>query len=336
MNSKIVFISILPTIFFTIGIIFLSYSSLTMSKVIAAQNEVFTLFFQELNKTNLLSAIITSFEYFFVNVMWIVLVFLLLMSCGFLIYLYYLKRVNLRVVIVSQIIMTVLVFVLSNFSIVILLTSLSLIVGTLWMSRAFEPEKKIFSTGYNIISNRIGLLSIFLSAGILITLIINMESYEEEMMQTNMDLIKNFVPDMSAAKEAQKEEIEQLTEGFKYVLSERYNYLSEDSKTECKVLYDGLTQSLDNYKQQRFQKIDEQELTVSEEDILQIFPFFNLIIKATPVIITISAYAVLAILTPVMGMFGGIVYSIAKGSSKAQGIQNKERLRDKSLRVSDI
>ena len=62
-----------------------------------------------------------------------------------------------------------------------------------------------------------------------------------------------------------------------------------------------------------------------EEDILQIFPFFNLIIKATPVIITISAYAVLAILTPVMGIFGGIVYSIIKGSSKAQGIQNKGR-----------
>ena len=323
MKYKTVFISCLPAILFFSGIIFFAYSSLTMLNVVSAQNEVFVVFFQELGKTDLLSAIITAFEYFFMNVMWIVLVFLVLMSCGFLVYLYYLKRVDFRVVIISQIIMIILVLILTDFSIVMFLTSLSLPVGMMWMRKTFEPEKKVFSTGYSVIASRIGLLSLFLTAGILLTLLVNMERYEEKMMQTNMALIKNFMPDMSGAKEAQKNQIEDITEGFKYALSERYDSVPEETKTQCKVLYEGLTESLDSYKEQSFQKIDEQELTVTEEEVLQIFPFFNLIVKATPVIIAISAYALLAVLTPVMGVFGGIVYSVVKGSSKAQGIRSK-------------
>ena len=205
------------------------------------------------------------------------------------------------------------------------LTSLSLLAGILWMKKTFEPEKKVFSTGYSVVTSKIGLLSVFLAVGILLSLLIDMKSYEEEMEQTNMELINAFMPDMSEAKEAQKKQVEQLTEGFKYALSERYDYMPEETKTECKVLYEGLTQALDSYKEQTTQKIDEEEITVSEEDMLQVFPLFGLIVKATPVIIAISAYALLAILTPVMGVLGGIVYSLVKGSSKAQGTQNKGR-----------
>jgi len=294
------------------GIIFFAYSSLTMSKVITVQNEVFVMFFQELNETDLLSAIITAFEYFFTNVLWIVLVFLVLMSCGFLVYLYYFKRVNFRAVIISQVVMIILVLILTDFSITMFLTSLSLFAGIMWMRKTFEPEKKVFSTGYSVVASKIGLMSVFLAVGILLTLLVNMKSYEEEMLQTNMDLIKNFIPDMSEAKQAQKDQIEQITEGVKYALSERYDYLPEETKTECSVLYGGLSESMDSYKDQMFQKIDEEEIVVSGEEILEIFPLFGLIVKATPIIIALSAYALLAILTPVMGMFGGIVYSLVK------------------------
>jgi hypothetical protein len=220
--------------------------------------------------------------------------------------------VNFRAVVVSQVIMMILVLILTNFSITMFLTSLSLFTGTMWMRKTFEPEKKVFSTGYSVITSRIGLLSIFLTVGILLTLLINMKSYEQEMLESNLGLIKNFIPDMSGAKEVQKNQIEQITEGFKYALSERYDYLPEETKTECKVLYEGLTQSLDSYKNQTFQKIDEQEMVMSEEEILQIFPFFDLIVKATPLIIAISAYALFAMLTPIMGIFGGIVFSLVK------------------------
>jgi hypothetical protein len=312
MKSKIIFISSLPAILFFLGIIFFAYSPLTTSKIISVQNEVFSIFFQALSDTDLLSALITTFEYFFINVLWIVLLFLVLISCGFLVYLYYIKKVDIRAIIVSQILMIILVLILTNFSITMFLTSISLFIGTMWMHKTFEPGEKIFSTGYSVIVSRIGMMSVFLVLGVLITLIVNMESYEEAMMQTNMDLIKNFMPDMTGAKEAQKNQIEQITEGFKYALSERYDILPEETKNECSVLYEGLTESLDSYKDQTFQKIDEQELAVSEEDIVEIFPLLGLIVKATPLIIAISAYALLSILTPVMGIFGGMVYSAVK------------------------
>ena len=305
-------ISSLPAVLFLSGIVFFAHFSLTMSKVITVQNEVFILFFQELNKTDLLSAFITTFEYFFINVLWVVLILLVLVSCGFLVYLYHFKNVSFRIVFISQILMVVLGLILTNFSITMFLTSLSLFAGVMWMRKTFEPMKNDFSTGYSIITSRIGLMSVFFAVGLLLSLLVHVKSYEEAIVQTNMDLIKNFIPDMSSAKEAQKKQVEQLTEGFKYALSERYDYLPEETKTECKVLYVGLTESLDSYKQQMFQKIDEQEIVVSEEDILQMFPFFNLIIKATPIIIAISVYAVFAVLTPLMGILGGIVYSLAK------------------------
>jgi len=312
MNLKTGLVSCLPAILFFTGIIFFAYSPLTMSKVVTVQNEVFVMFFQELNETDLLSAMITAFEYFFMNVLWIVLIFLVLLSCGFLVYLSYFKTVNFRVIIISQIVMIILVLILTDFSIAMLLTSLSLFVGTIWMRKTFEPEKKVFSTGYFVITSRIGLMSVFLAVGILLALLVNMKSYEEEMYQTNMDLIKSFMPDTSGAKQAQKEQIEQLTGGIKYALSERYDYLPEETKTECKVLYDGLSESMDSYRDQMFSKIDEEEIVVSEEELVEIFPLLGLIVKATPVIIAISAYALLSILTPVMGIFGGIVYSLVK------------------------
>jgi len=283
-----------------------------MSRVITLQNEVFVIFFQALTETDMLSAMITAFEYFFTNVLWIVLIFLTLISCGFLLYLYYFQKVDIRAVIVSQVVMMILILVLTDFSITMLLTSLSLFVGTMWMRKTFEPEKKVFKTGYSVIVSKIGLMNVFLAVGILLSLLVNMESYEEEMMQTNIDLMRTFIPDMSGAKQAQKDQIEQITEGFKYALSERYDYLPEETKTECSVLYEGMTDSLDSYKEQMFQKIDEEEMVVSEEAIMEIFPLFGLIAKATPLLITISAYALLAILTPVMGIFGGIVYSLVK------------------------
>jgi hypothetical protein len=312
MDPKIVLISSLPAILFFTGIIFFAYSPLTFSRIITVQNEVFVMFFKVLEDVDLLSALMMSFEYFWTNVLWVVLIFLLLMSFGFLVYLYFFKVVNFRVVVISQVVMIILVLILTNLSITMFLISISLLAGTVWMSKTFEPEKKVFSTGYSVITSKIGLLSIFLGLGILVTLLVNTKNYEKEILEANMGLIKGFMPDMSQAKDAQKNQVEKLTEGIKYALSERYGYLPEETKTECKVLYDGLNQSLDSYKQQSFQKIDEANMTISEEDILQIFPFFGLIVKATPVIIAISAYALLAVLTPIMGIICGFVYSLVK------------------------
>ncbi len=263
-----------------------------------------------MKEVDLLSALITSLEYLWTNTLWVVLIFLTFMSLGFLIYLHFFNAASFRVVIISQIALIVLTLIFTNFSIIMILVSISVLAATLWMRKTFEPKKKLFSTGYSVITSNIGMLSIFLTAGILITMLINVKNYEEEVMKTNMDLIKNLMPDISEMKDVQKNQIEQITEGFKYAINERYDYLPDETKTQCSILYNGLTESLDSYKQQSFQRIDKQDMVITEEEILQIFPFFGVIIKSTPVIIAISAYALLAVLTPLMGAIFGFFYSL--------------------------
>jgi hypothetical protein len=305
-------VSSLPAIFFFIGVIFLAYSPLTMSKVIMMQNSVFTSFYQELNKSDFSSAFIFTLNYVWENVLWVTLLFLVLISFGFIFYIFYLSRTDIRMIIISQIIFIFLTFILTNFSIIMLIIALSLLLGILWEYKTFEPRKNDFSTGYSVVSSRLGLMSIFLCIGIFLTILLNAKNYEKDISESNKELMMGFMPNMTNVKETQKNEIEQITEGFKYSLTERYNAESEIVKTQCKPMYEGLTQGLDNYKNRAFQQIDQKELEIGEEEVSKYLPFFKTLTQITPILIAITGYAFLTVLNSVMGIFGGVVYSIIK------------------------
>lgn len=305
-------VSSLPAIFFFIGVIFLAYSPLTMSKVIMMQNSVFTSFYQELNKSDFSSAFIFTLNYVWENVLWVTLSFLVLISFGFIFYIFYLSRTDIRMIIISQIIFIFLTFILTNFSIIMLIIALSLLFGILWEYKTFEPRKNDFSTGYSVVSSRLGLMSIFLCIGIFLTILLNAKNYEKDISESNKELMMGFMPNMTNVKETQKNEIEQITEGFKYSLTERYNAESEIVKTQCKPMYEGLTQGLDNYKNRAFQQIDQKELEIGEEEVSKYLPFFKTLTQITPILIAITGYAFLTVLNSVMGIFGGVVYSIIK------------------------
>lgn len=283
-----------------------------MSKVIMMQNDIFISFYQELGKSDFSSALIFMLNYIWTNVLWVALLFLVLISFGFIFYIFFFSKMNLRATIISQIIFISLVFVLTNFSIIMFIIALSLFLGILWEHKTFEPRKNNFSTGYSVVSSRLGLMSVFLCIGIFLTILLNVQTYEKEMKESNKELMMGFLPNMSDVKETQKQQIEDITEGFKYSLTERYNAESENVRTQCKPLYEGLTQGLESYKNRSIQKIDEKELAISEEEISNYFPFFNILIQITPLLIAITGYAFLTVLNPVMGIFGGVVYSIIK------------------------
>lgn len=283
-----------------------------MSKVIMMQNDIFISFYQELGKSDFSSALIFTLNYIWTNVLWVALLFLVLISFGFIFYIFFFSKMNLRATIISQIIFISLVFVLTNFSIIMFIITLSLFLGILWEHKTFEPRKNNFSTGYSVVSSRLGLMSVFLCIGIFLTILLNVQTYEKEMKESNKELMMGFLPNMSDVKETQKQQIEDITEGFKYSLTERYNAESENVRTQCKPLYEGLTQGLESYKNRSIQKIDEKELAISEEEISNYFPFFNILIQITPLLIAITGYAFLTVLNPVMGIFGGVIYSIIK------------------------
>jgi hypothetical protein len=193
-----------------------------------------------------------------------------------------------------------------------MIIALSLFIGILWEWKTFEPDEKDFSTGYSLITARLWLMSIFLCVGIFFVLYLYPQTYEQEIQKSNKELMMGFLPDIQNVKEGQKRDITELTEGFKNVLTESYNYRSEDVKTKCKPLYEDMTQALDSYRDKSVQQIEQQELGVSQEDMLKDFPFFQVVDQITPVLITLSGLAFFTVLNPVLGIFGGVFYSLIR------------------------
>jgi len=304
--------SSLPAIFFLIGVLTLAFSSLTVSRIMTLQYDAVDIFLQELIGNSIFSALIESFTYLWNNAIWYVVLFLVLIGCGLVTYTYLFKKLDFRVVIISQLLFLLVSIILSNFSLSILLIALSLFGGVLWMYKTFEKGKNNFSTGYSVITSRLNLLNILLCVGIFLTIFMNLSMYEQQIGQANMDLISGFIPNATDIKDVQKAQIEQVSEGFKSSLTEQYQSLPGDVQTQCGAMYDAMILGFDEYKNQTYEEIDKQQLQIGGAEVVQAIPMFGLISKITPIFIVFSIYAVLSVLNPLIGIFGGVVYSIIR------------------------
>lgn len=280
------------------------------------QNDIFMTFYQELNNNGFPSALVLTLNYLWANLLWIVLLFLILISLGFIFFIFFYSEINWKILIASQIIFMILVSMLTNFSIILMIIALSLFMGVLWEWKTFEPDKKDFTTGYSLVTARLWLMSIFLCVGIFFVLYLYPQTYAQEIQNSNKELMMSFLPNMTDVKEGQKKDITELTGGFKNALTERYNYFSEDVKTTCKPMYEDMAQALDDYRNRTVQSIDKQALGMSEQDIANNFPFFSVIDQITPVLIALSGFAFFTVLNPILGIFGGIIYSLIKRNQK--------------------
>ncbi len=314
MKMKFNFISCLPSIFFLIGIIFLSLSPLTLSNAIFIQNDALIIFFQGVKENDVSKALSSTFLYLWDNVLWVIIIFLIIVSFGFLFQINFIEKINKKTLIISQFIFILLIIFFSK-TIIMILTAFSLFIGTLWVQKTFEPKKSNFCTAYSVITSRLGLMSVFLCIGIFITTFINMETYEKEAYESNMNLMLSFIPNMSSIKEMEKEQIQQITEGFEYSLRERYNMFDEDTKKKCKPLYEGMIQGIESYKNRTVAEIESQEIGI-EKELIKRFPFFRIFLKITPLLTAITAYALLTMLIPFLGIFNGVVYSTVKRMGK--------------------
>jgi hypothetical protein len=313
MNFKIISISSLPAVFFLLGIIYLVFSPLTVQNAINLQYDVFDVFISELMKTEMSTAIVTAFKYLWNNALLTVIFFLVLITIGLVCYVYFYKNLDFKVVIVSQALFLIISIIITKFSLTIATISVSLFLGILWMHKTFEPGKNNFTTCYSVVASRLNLLGIFLSIGVFIAIFMNMQVYENQMVQSNLKFFVAFIPNATEIKKAQAGQIEDMTDGFKSSLVVQYENLQSDVRTQCKPMYDAMIVGIDDYKRQAVAQINEQQVpVVGMGDILQQFPLFDLLVKITPLLIAFSAYALISILNPLLGIFGGIVYSAIK------------------------
>ena len=60
------------------------------------------------------------------------------------------------------------------------------------------------------------------------------------------------------------------------------------------------------------EEIEKQDVQVDGTEIVQVVPTFGLLSKITPIFIVFSIYAFISFLNPLVGILGGVVYSILK------------------------
>lgn len=307
--EKIVFSS-LPATFFIFGILFVYNTGLSLTQIIEIQYSSIDIFLEELMINDLKSAFTNMFKYLWDNALWIVVVFMILITLGLVLYTYLFNRIDFRIVIITQAIFVLISLVLFNFSIIGLFISVSLFVGILWMYKTFERKKNDFSTGYSVISSRLTLLNLFLCVGIFLTILMNLQTYDEIINKLNMSFLKNMIPDSTDIQNVQKVQIQEISEGFKSSLTQQYQLLSSDERTQCSSMYDAMIQGFDDYTQAASEKIDEQGFNLEQSDIIQAVPLIGTMSKITPIFIVFSIYAFMSMMGSLMGIFGGAIYNL--------------------------
>ena len=309
MRMKSSFLACIPAILFLFASLFLSFSPLTLSKSISIQNDALIILFQSLKKNDIGKALISSFLYLWDNVLWIIIAFMIIIGFSFIWEIRFIERINKKALLVSQFIFFLLIILICK-SLPMVFTAFSLFIGTLWTQKMFEERKNKFSTGYSIVSSRLYLMTVFLCIGIFLSAFINLQTYENIASESNMKLILSLVPNVTEMKRNQVEEIRQISENFQYSLRERYEGLNESVRTQCEPLYYGLMEGIKGYENRTIEGIENQKFEIS--GLMKQFPFFQVLIKATPLLLSITAYALLTILIPFISTIGGIVYSLMR------------------------
>jgi len=309
--EKAVFSS-LPAIFFLIGIAYLHFSPLTIDRVITLQYDITNIFLSELIKGDVSTALVAAFNYFWSNALITIIIFLLLITCGLICYIYFYEENDFNVLLVSQALFLIISVILTDFSLVMFFIIMSLFLGIIWMQKTFEPRKNAFATMYSVISSRLNLFAIFLSIGIFLAIYMNMSTYGPKISEMNFKLIGGVIPNATDIKQAQIQQVNELMGGFKSILDAQYQPLPADVKTQCGSMYTAMVTGIESYKQEATRRINENQLSISVTDVAETIPLFNLIVKITPLFMAFAIYALLTILNPIMGIIGGFVYGIIK------------------------
>jgi len=303
-------VSIIPSILFFIATLFLILSPLTLKKAIETQNEIFVIFIDELKENNLESALFSTFNHIFFNVLWILIVFMLIASLGFVSYIHYHDKVDDKILLVSNIFFLSLILLLTN-SIVGGIVMFSFLLEIVCLSKTYEPNKKVFGKTFSIISSKLNFMSIFLGVALLITILSNLESFEQTVAQSNLRLISNLVPNMTQIKEIQKLQIDAMAEGFEMSLKERYDLMPQQTKEQCSLLYETMIEGIESYRNRSKERIEQQEINI-QDTLSQFVPFLSVINKSMPLLVALTGYAIVSFLAPFIAAFVALIYSLVK------------------------
>jgi hypothetical protein len=315
MNIKLLIFNFVPSLLFFSALLSLSLSSLTITKIIDLQTDLLLSFFSETVESDVMGGLKLFLLSVWENVLIPIIPCLLLATISICWIITQQEYFNKRLFILSWLTLMPLLFFLTN-SIPIVFGYFGCLITGILTTTDEEPS---FSLGFYGVSSKLRIFYVFLIVGLFVTMYLNFNVYKERIKDSNLRLLVSFVPDVNKLQGVQRKQlesfVEQTGEGFKSSITNQYNTLPQDVQQQCKPLYDSIITGIDNYKEEAIQKIRVKEYEVSEEEIknmvLQAFPAFEGIIKATPLTTAILAFTFLEVLRFVFGVIGGLAAFLA-------------------------
>jgi len=315
-NSKTKLYFIIPSIIFLLAVLYLHYSTLTISKAITTEAEVIAVFMKTLSEQDVLIALIKSFRYVLSQIILPMFPFLVLVSSGFFILFFFREKIEFKFFFAAQALFLVIVALLTNFSIAMLLTWVGILIASLFSFKTFEVRKTNFSTASSLVSSNLRWVNIFLAVGLFLALYTNFQSYESLMIRTNTNLITGFIPNMESLRSIQSQFVNQTVDGLKQSMETQYQQLPPEAKGQCGAVYDAMIVGLDNYKEQIAEQVAQQtegqEGAGQIESLVESLPVMGQFIKATPLILAIALLSLLEFVKLFVAFGFGVAYSLAK------------------------
>lgn len=187
-----------------------------------------------------------------------------------------------------------------------------------------NKERSSFKLGFYNVSSRLRVFFIFLVFGILLVMYMNFDTYKERIESSYLKLFFSLIPNTDELQEVQKKQlesfVEQTSDGFKSSITYQYNALPPNIRKQCKPMYDSIVSAIDAYKEEVIQNMRTEKYEIEKEGmknlIREVFPAFEGIIKATPLITALLAFTFLEALRFFFGIIGGVLVFVLSKSKQ--------------------
>ncbi|MCS7105855.1 MAG: hypothetical protein NZ942_00865 [Candidatus Aenigmarchaeota archaeon] len=294
MYKKIIF-SIVPNLFFFFSLTYLIFSGLSTSKAVSVEFNSFLIFFESLEKADVLKGVLDFILFVFFEAVVPLLPFLFLLGLGFFLTFLFLKEINFYFFVFQLIFLSFILFY-TKFSVVFLFSFLGILISSLILVKATEKEKRGFSFTNSLIFKHLHIVIFLLAIGLFLNSYLKFESYRQIPLEANIRFVEKFVPNVKnledELKNSQIELVNKTCEEIKSGIVQSYQQFPQNIRENCESVHRSSIFVVDTFKQSAIDQIKSWNMTKEDTRniITQIFPIVEQGIKATPLILATSFY----------------------------------------------
>jgi hypothetical protein len=312
--------SIIPNVAIFAAILYLIYlSGLSVSRAVDIQNQATMNFMSALTNEDILLAIFETLKFILIQAVLPILPFLLLGISGVIVLMATRTKLNMKVFFILEAALLAVSVALSGFSVVVIFICVGFAAISIYTVKSFEEQKSHFQTAQNMAWKSNDWLNIAIALGFFLAIYLNFPAYQQSFLNSNMNMIRNFMPDNSKIEDAQVQLINGTIDGIKASFAGQCNQADPQVSLLCQSVYDSISRNLDAYKENATRQVITQKISNEElqKYVMDSFPAMGQVIKAMPLILALSVFAFLEVLKPFIAFAFAGSYSLARRKSES-------------------